>query len=105
MAGLVPAIHVFVPDWTKDVDARHEAGHDERNRKTLDFIGFISRSIAKRCVSKDDAMEVEFRKDVDASTVIARSASDEAIHASACRAMDCFARARNDGLTLMSPLD
>jgi hypothetical protein len=31
MAGLVPAIHVF---WgvseIKDVDARHEAGHDER---------------------------------------------------------------------------
>jgi len=27
MAGLVPAIHVFVA--TKDVDARHEAGHDE----------------------------------------------------------------------------
>jgi hypothetical protein len=50
-------------------------------------------------------MEVEFRKDVDASTVIAGSASDEAIHASACRAMDCFARARNDGLTLMSPSD
>jgi hypothetical protein len=29
MAGLVPAIHVFV-DKTKNVDARHKAGHDER---------------------------------------------------------------------------
>jgi hypothetical protein len=28
MAGLAPAIHVFL--WSKsDVDARHEAGHDE----------------------------------------------------------------------------
>jgi len=26
MAGLVPAIHVFAS--TKDVDARHKAGHD-----------------------------------------------------------------------------
>ena len=31
------------------------------------------------------------------SAVIARSDSDEAIHASACCAMDCFACARNDG--------
>jgi hypothetical protein len=29
MAGLVPAIHVFDPAGLKDVDARHEAGHDE----------------------------------------------------------------------------
>jgi hypothetical protein len=29
--------------------------------------------------------------------VIARSPCDEAIHLSACRAMDCFAYARNDG--------
>jgi hypothetical protein len=28
MAGFVPAIHVLAPK--KDVDARHEAGHDER---------------------------------------------------------------------------
>jgi hypothetical protein len=27
MAGLVPAIHVLAPK--QDVDARHEAGHDE----------------------------------------------------------------------------
>jgi hypothetical protein len=30
MAGLVPAIHVFVRNVKKDVDARHKAGHDER---------------------------------------------------------------------------
>jgi hypothetical protein len=30
MAGLVPAIHVFLAAHSKDVDARHEAGHDER---------------------------------------------------------------------------
>ena len=29
MAGLVPAIHVLAKK--KDVDARHKAGHDERN--------------------------------------------------------------------------
>jgi hypothetical protein len=28
MAGLVPAIHVFLACGTKDVDARHKAGHD-----------------------------------------------------------------------------
>jgi hypothetical protein len=28
MAGLVPAIHVFLGS-EKDVDARHKAGHDE----------------------------------------------------------------------------
>jgi hypothetical protein len=29
MAGLVPAIHVFLDTTTKqDVDARHKAGHD-----------------------------------------------------------------------------
>jgi len=30
MAGLVPAIHVFLFAFGKDVDARHKAGHDER---------------------------------------------------------------------------
>jgi hypothetical protein len=29
MAGLVPAIHVFVAPIKKNVDARHKAGHDE----------------------------------------------------------------------------
>jgi hypothetical protein len=29
MAGLVPAIHVFI-EATKDVDARDKRGHDER---------------------------------------------------------------------------
>jgi hypothetical protein len=29
MAGLVPAIHVFLYE-REDVDARHKAGHDER---------------------------------------------------------------------------
>ena len=29
MAGLVPAIHVFLAGGTKDVDARLKAGHDE----------------------------------------------------------------------------
>jgi len=29
MAGLDPAIHVFLQDRKEDVDARHKAGHDE----------------------------------------------------------------------------
>jgi hypothetical protein len=29
MAGLVPAIHVFLGWSTKDVDARHKAGPDD----------------------------------------------------------------------------
>jgi len=29
MAGLVPAIHVFVASTKKDVDARDKPGHDE----------------------------------------------------------------------------
>jgi hypothetical protein len=29
MAGLDPAIHVLLADMSKDVDARHKAGHDE----------------------------------------------------------------------------
>jgi hypothetical protein len=29
MAGLDPAIHVLVSAGKKDVDARHQAGHDE----------------------------------------------------------------------------
>src|SRR6266508_2671600 len=33
MAGLGPAIHVFVP-CTKSVDARHKARHDESNIET-----------------------------------------------------------------------
>jgi hypothetical protein len=32
MAGLVPAIHVFVHSIKKDVDARHKAGHDEPDK-------------------------------------------------------------------------
>jgi hypothetical protein len=35
MAGLVPAIHVVTPTKKKDVDARHEAGHDELYRGKL----------------------------------------------------------------------
>jgi NAD(P)-dependent dehydrogenase (short-subunit alcohol dehydrogenase family) len=31
MAGLVPAIHVLLCSNQEDVDARHKAGHDERN--------------------------------------------------------------------------
>jgi hypothetical protein len=31
MAGLVPAIHVFLARCSQDVDARHKAGHDEKS--------------------------------------------------------------------------
>jgi hypothetical protein len=29
MPGLVPGIHVFLPDEEKDVDGRDKPGHDE----------------------------------------------------------------------------
>jgi hypothetical protein len=32
MAGLVPAIYVFAAVRKQDLDARHEAGHDEIGR-------------------------------------------------------------------------
>jgi len=35
MAGLVPAIHVFVAQGTEDVDVRHKAGHDESSVGTV----------------------------------------------------------------------
>jgi len=36
MAGLVPAIHVFLAfGRSKDVDARHKAGHDEEDGSPL----------------------------------------------------------------------
>jgi hypothetical protein len=34
MAGLVPAIHVFLFD-RQDVDARRKAGHDEKNQEPI----------------------------------------------------------------------
>src|ERR1700733_14070174 len=35
MAGLVPAIHVFVTAEKQDVDARHKAGHDDLSSDLL----------------------------------------------------------------------
>jgi hypothetical protein len=46
MAGLVPAIHVLLAA-TKDVDARHKAGHDESEwRQKMDANG---TGFAKTC--------------------------------------------------------
>ena len=46
MAGLVPAIHVFLLNGCKDVDARHEAGHDEaRHEKNAIFSVWLMRRI------------------------------------------------------------
>jgi hypothetical protein len=35
MAGRVPAMHVFLLECSKDVDARHKAGHDEFRYEAL----------------------------------------------------------------------
>ena len=35
MAGLVPAIHVLTAKNKEDVDARHKAGHDDREIEEL----------------------------------------------------------------------
>jgi branched-chain amino acid transport system ATP-binding protein len=43
MAGLVPAIHAFLFAQTKDVDARHKAGHDERTDMPLLALEKISK--------------------------------------------------------------
>jgi hypothetical protein len=40
MAGLVPAIHVFVDRANEDVDAWHKAGHDELDDKALHYLPF-----------------------------------------------------------------
>jgi len=42
MAGLVPAIHAFfLFAYSKDVDARHKAGHDE----VIAFRSAVSRAV------------------------------------------------------------
>jgi hypothetical protein len=33
MAGFIPAIHVFLCCWTKDVDGRDKPGHDEQKKR------------------------------------------------------------------------
>ena len=40
MAGLVPAIHTFLPK-DKDVDARHKAGHDKSHSAATDRTGAL----------------------------------------------------------------
>jgi hypothetical protein len=47
MAGLVPAIHVFLVRCIKNVDARHEAGHDEFRQQVCRRLAAPAR-IAKR---------------------------------------------------------
>jgi hypothetical protein len=38
MAGLVPAIHVFLAFPKQNVDARHKAGHDELSEKRREWL-------------------------------------------------------------------
>ena len=45
MAGLVPAIHVFIlVHQSKDVDARPKAGHDGDGRPMADMANKVSRN-------------------------------------------------------------
>jgi hypothetical protein len=44
MAGLVPAIYVFLSSGHEDVDARHKAGHDE----------IVGRSIVEEPLNPQD---------------------------------------------------
>ena len=46
MAGLDPAIHDFLARRTKDVDARHKAGHDETKMHECVFF-----STSRYCVA------------------------------------------------------
>src|SRR4051794_21836551 len=70
MAGLVPAIHVFVAP-KQDVDARAKPGHDEclDSDRTLHFRFSLSNAYSRHCEER----------------------SDEAIHRAAGGWMDCFA--------------
>ena len=49
MAGLDPAIHVFLQHG-KDVDARHKAGHDEGEVRQAYFTGAVICSVRSRSV-------------------------------------------------------
>jgi hypothetical protein len=40
MAGLVPAIHVLQLKESKNVDARHKAGHDEQHLSKSQRVSF-----------------------------------------------------------------
>ena len=44
MAGLVPAIHVFICLYVEDVDARHKAGHDESQYHQISLPSTFSAS-------------------------------------------------------------
>ena len=52
MAGLVPAIHVFVVLRPQDVDARHKAGHDGGGLSVtpLDFIPTVNIVLSVRLI-------------------------------------------------------
>jgi len=43
MAGLVPAIHVYIPRG-QDVDARDEPGHDVGRERAPDYIIFLYKA-------------------------------------------------------------
>jgi len=49
MAGLVPAIHAFRILDIEDVDARHEAGHDESERAAVSISLLVRFSGSVRC--------------------------------------------------------
>jgi S-adenosylmethionine:tRNA ribosyltransferase-isomerase len=55
MAGLVPAIHVFETASPQDVDARHEAGHDESMKTDLFDFNLPPEHIALRPAAPRDA--------------------------------------------------
>jgi hypothetical protein len=49
VAGLVPAIHVFVGGkFSKDVDARHKAGHDEPGKPPEFTLAFSGQTLRMR---------------------------------------------------------
>jgi hypothetical protein len=54
MAGLVPAIHVFlVALRKKDVDARHKAGHDESDNTRISITHHAKLELAPPFASLD----------------------------------------------------
>src|SRR5271169_3757468 len=79
MAGLVPAIHVFV-NCCEDVDARHKAGHDgramsgssqpQRNLADEILLADLDAAMAENVVGRR-AVEIEIRQHEVVEIVVA----------------------------------
>jgi hypothetical protein len=97
MAGLVPAIHVFIAAICKDVDARLKAGHDDDapfawEEITLPIAGLRERRKRKQ-LGQGAVVEFDDRAGDAALDAILDRAGDPPLAAAACAFGDddcCF---------------